>query len=288
MEEKGKFRFGLYEANLDSGELFKNGQKVRLQEQPFQVLVALLERPGEVVTRDDLRQKLWPSDTFVDFEHSLNTAINKVRDALSDTAANPRFVETLPRRGYRFIAPVQRDAVVSQAARAQSAASAVPSGDATSGVPAPVVQQSGSVKTCTADIPRASRPVSRVLFGLLQVMYLVFYALALWRLQEIVDRGTTELGISGGLMLTIVLVTGTVGIALRLYTVNATLFDYELLGRKFQRLFLLILPLDLIWSLAPFLLVHILGLGLAFAACAALVYSPFAQRVLALMAWPRE
>src|SRR5512144_933151 len=100
-------RFGVFEADLKSGELRKNGIKVKLQEQPFQVLAMLLERPGDVVTREDLRQRLWPSDTFVDFEHSLNTAINKVRDALGDTALNPRFVETLPRRGYRFVAPVQ-------------------------------------------------------------------------------------------------------------------------------------------------------------------------------------
>src|SRR4051812_14534807 len=101
------FRFGLYEADARSGELRKNGVKQKLQDQPFAVLVALLERPNEVVTREELRERLWPSDTFVDFDHSLNTAINKVRDVLGDTATNPRFLETLPKRGYRFIAPVQ-------------------------------------------------------------------------------------------------------------------------------------------------------------------------------------
>src|SRR5438067_1745285 len=78
-------------------------------EQPFQVLAALLESPGEVVTREQLRQKIWPADTFVDFDHSLNTAINKIREALGDTASNPRFVETLARRGYRFMAPVTHE-----------------------------------------------------------------------------------------------------------------------------------------------------------------------------------
>ena len=101
------YRFGIYEADARSGELRKNGVKLKLQEQPFQVLAMLLERPGEVVAREELRQRLWPADTFVDFDHSLNTAINKLRDALGDTAANPRFIETLARRGYRFIAPVQ-------------------------------------------------------------------------------------------------------------------------------------------------------------------------------------
>jgi DNA-binding winged helix-turn-helix (wHTH) protein/dipeptidyl aminopeptidase/acylaminoacyl peptidase len=99
-------RFGVYEANLRSGELRKQGIRVKLQEQPFQVLAMLLEKPGEIVTREEMRQRLWPQDTFVDFDHSLNKAINKVRDALCDSAENPRFVETLARRGYRFLAPV--------------------------------------------------------------------------------------------------------------------------------------------------------------------------------------
>jgi TolB-like protein/DNA-binding winged helix-turn-helix (wHTH) protein/Tfp pilus assembly protein PilF len=101
-----RLSFGHYEANLHSGELRKHGIRIRLQSQPFQLLAMLLERPGELVTRDEIRHKLWSADTFVDFDHSLGTAINKIREALSDSAAEPRFVETLPRRGYRFIAPV--------------------------------------------------------------------------------------------------------------------------------------------------------------------------------------
>ncbi|MEW5978625.1 MAG: winged helix-turn-helix domain-containing protein [Acidobacteriota bacterium] len=99
-------RFGVFELDLEAGYLRKNGQRVRLQEQPFQVLVMLLERPGQVVTREELQQRLWSADTFVDFDHGLNKAINKIRRALGDLADNPRFVETLARRGYRFIAPV--------------------------------------------------------------------------------------------------------------------------------------------------------------------------------------
>src|ERR1700751_401971 len=102
-------RFGVFELDLSAGELRKNGVKLRLQGQPLQVLTLLLERSGEVVTREELQQKLWPSDTFVDFDHSLNTAINKVREALGDSASSPRYVETLARRGYRFIAPVQSE-----------------------------------------------------------------------------------------------------------------------------------------------------------------------------------
>jgi len=101
-------RFGTFEVNLQTGELRKGGQKLRLQEQPFQVLTALLERPGEVITREELRSKLWPADTFVDFDHSLNAAIKRLRDALDDSADNPRYIETMARRGYRFVAPVER------------------------------------------------------------------------------------------------------------------------------------------------------------------------------------
>ncbi len=101
-----RLAFGAYEADLHSGELTKDGKRVRLQAQPFQMLVMLLERPGQLVTREEICQKLWSTDTFVDFDHSLGTAINKIREVLNDSVAEPRFVETIPRRGYRFIAPV--------------------------------------------------------------------------------------------------------------------------------------------------------------------------------------
>ena len=101
-----KVRTGLFEIDLASGELRKNGRRLPLQEQPFRVLAMLLERPGEIVTRQDLQARLWPADTYVGFDEGLNTAIRKLRTAFGDSAGNPRFVETLPRRGYRFIAPV--------------------------------------------------------------------------------------------------------------------------------------------------------------------------------------
>jgi TolB-like protein/DNA-binding winged helix-turn-helix (wHTH) protein/Tfp pilus assembly protein PilF len=99
-------RFGLYEADLAAGELRKNGVKIKLQERPFQILTMLLEAPGQLVTRETFEKRLWPADTFVDFDHSLNTSIKKLRDALCDDAENPRFIATVGRRGYRLIAPV--------------------------------------------------------------------------------------------------------------------------------------------------------------------------------------
>ncbi len=102
-------RFSTFELDRDSGELFKQGRKVKLQGQPFELLIALLERPGEVVTREELRQRVWPSDTAGDFDHGLNRAVNKVREGLGDSAETPRFIETLPRRGYRFIGSIQEE-----------------------------------------------------------------------------------------------------------------------------------------------------------------------------------
>ena len=99
-------RFGTFEVDLRAGELRKDGAKVRLTGQPFEVLTILLEHAGEVVTREELQQRLWP-DTFVDVEHNLNTAINRIREVLGDSAESPLFVQTLPRRGYRFIAPLE-------------------------------------------------------------------------------------------------------------------------------------------------------------------------------------
>ena len=111
MEEPSRhrrgYRFGLFEADLLAGSLSKNGLKVRLQEQPFRLLTLLLEKPGEVVTRDDIRERLWPEGTYVDFDRSLSTAASKLREALGDSASSPRFIETLPRRGYRFLASIE-------------------------------------------------------------------------------------------------------------------------------------------------------------------------------------
>ena len=104
--EARTLRFGVFELDLRAGELRRSGMKVKLQEQPFQVLAQLLEKPGDVVTREEMRDRLWRSDTFVDFDHSLNAAIKRLRDALGDSAENPTFVETVARRGYRFLAPV--------------------------------------------------------------------------------------------------------------------------------------------------------------------------------------
>jgi DNA-binding winged helix-turn-helix (wHTH) protein len=117
-------RFGAYEADLGTGELRRDGTRVTLQDKPFQILALLVQRPGDLVTREEVRAQLWPADTFVDFEHGLNTAVKKLRQALEDSADEPRYVETLPRRGYRFVAPVHWDGVLATPSAAPVAAAA--------------------------------------------------------------------------------------------------------------------------------------------------------------------
>src|ERR1700710_2094882 len=102
-----QYRFGVFEADTTVGELRRQGVRIKLNAQPFQVLTLLLDRPGELLTREEISRELWPDGTFVDYEHGVNSAVNRIREALGDTAGNPRFVETLARRGYRFVAPVE-------------------------------------------------------------------------------------------------------------------------------------------------------------------------------------
>jgi len=118
-------RFDIFEVDLPSSELRKAGHKIKLQEQPFRVLTMLLERPSEIVTREEIRQQLWPADTFVDFDHGLNSAVARLREALNDSADNPRFVETIPRQGYRFVCAVERDGT-GRASTAESPSTSVP------------------------------------------------------------------------------------------------------------------------------------------------------------------
>jgi cholera toxin transcriptional activator len=256
-------RFGVFELDLAAGELRKNGTKLRLQEQPFQVLALLLERAGDVVTREELRQKLWPADTFVDFDHGLNTAVNKLREVLGDSASSPRFIETLARRGYRFIAPAQNGGTTTQ--------------DAPSGLHPEL------------EIPIPRRGLTRGLFALAQVMYLIFYVVALSRLhaiQGIADSFLPEWGAT--VLAAVVMVTAGVGIPLRCYLLSAVGFDYQRLGEKFHQMFPFILALDELWAVAPFLLIQKIGLGTAFAASAGLLYVPFSERTLIRMAYLKQ
>jgi len=268
-------RFGIFELDLAAGELRKKGVKLRLQEQPLQVLAALLERAGEIVTREELQQRLWPSDTFVDFDHSLNTAINKVRETLGDLASSPRYVETVARKGYRFIAPVQQEILPEGATAVTDRAAAAPF-SAVSLHP-------------ELEVPVPHRGLTRGLFALIQMMYLIFYLAALLRLHAALEIGESFLPAWGATTLVAaVMVTAGVGIALRCYLISAVSFDYQRLGEKFRMIFPGLLALDQLWAVAPFLLIHKIGMGAAFAASAALLYVPFSERTLIRMAYCRS
>jgi DNA-binding winged helix-turn-helix (wHTH) protein len=276
-------RFGLFEVDLDGAELRKRGLRIKLQDQPFQILALLLERPGEIVSRDDLRAKLWPADTFVDFDHSLNTAILKIREALGDDAPNPRFVETVARRGYKFIAPVHADPPVEPPPP-----------------PEPVSQpekksegnESRAVQTppffhAELEVPVPRRGITRGLFALIQIMYLVFYVLALLHWQGVDRMASTIFADWGGdVIVLLVWLTALLGIPLRLYLISVVAFDHRRFGSNFQRLFVLLLPLDELWATSPFLIADKIGLGAAFAATAALLYVPFSERTLVRLAYP--
>lgn len=287
-------RFGVFELNFSTGELRKSGARLRLQGQPIQVLTLLLERAGDVVTREELRQKLWASDTFVDFDHSLNTAINKVREALGDSASSPRFVETLARRGYRFIAPVQTPAPAMVSSEPVSAVqSAQPStgpGDdgGTTPAPLPVPAPDRMRLHPELEVPIPRRGLTRGLFALIQIMYLCFYLAALFRLREVQRIADSFLPNWGAITLTVaVVVTAGVGIPFRCYLLSAVGFDYQRLEEKFRRMFPFILALDQLWAIAPFLLAEDIGFGAAFAASAGLLYLPFSERTLIRLAYVR-
>jgi cholera toxin transcriptional activator len=257
-------RFGAYEVDLRTGELRKNGLRLKLQEQSFQVLAMLLEQPGELVTREQMREKLWPADTFVDFDHGLNTAVNKLRDVLNDSAASPRYIETLPRRGYRFVYPVEKPDVPPAAAVTSAPTDATPA--------------------ATLEMPSRSRGLYRLLFLLLQGMYLAIYVAALGKFARAEEILVSWFGGLGNQAAILLLVTAVLGIAVRLFLLNAALFDSRNLGWLFLRLFWALFVLDVLWALSPFLLAHKIGVGLAFAAFATMVWLPFAQRTLVRMA----
>jgi len=284
-----RYRFGVFEADTATGELRRQGLRVKLHAQPFEMLCMLLERPGELLTREDICRELWPDGTFVDYEHGVNSAVNRIREALGDTAGNPRFVETMARRGYRFVAPVERigageDAdrrrieFPAPAAREQKEVSAETEAGAETGS----LSETGfRILATPEELPKASHRVVTTLFVLLQIMYLGFYVGALANLAEIeelfspLSRATD--------VFVLLIVTAAILIPVRLFVISATLFHAPGARGKFLKIWPFLLVFDELWALSPFLLLHHINFGLALACMTPLVYSPFAQRSLVLM-----
>jgi cholera toxin transcriptional activator len=275
-----KYKFDDFEADLRAAELRRGGARLKLQLQPFQVLLALLERPREVVTREELRQRLWPEDTFVDFDHGLNTAMVKLRDALGDSASNPKYVETIAKRGYRFLG--HAEVILDQAAATAAKAPAVPEVVSPS-VTTLTAQPASAQPEADSGLPRASRNTTRLLFALTQIMYLIFYLSALFSWENTYQASFTAWGRAGTVVFAVYLATALVGLAVRLYLISATAMDYHLLGNKYRILTPALFVLDMIWALSPLLIADRIGLGFALGASATLIYMPFAQRTLMKM-----
>jgi DNA-binding winged helix-turn-helix (wHTH) protein len=274
---KRRYRFGVFEADAATGELRRKGIRVRLSAQPFEALVLLLERAGELVTREEMCSALWPEGTFVDFDHGVNSAMNRIREALGDTAANPRFLETLARRGYRFVAPVE---VVGAEQTPIEEKTAESDGNA----PDLFVEDLPLRERILArpeELPQTPHRVVLTLFVLLQAMYLAFYVSALANLDEIRELldplpRSTEVFV-------LLIFSAAVLIPVRAFTLLSVLFRAPGGREKLLKLWRFLLLADEVWALAPFLLLHHMNAGLALACATLLVYSPFAQRSLVLM-----
>jgi DNA-binding winged helix-turn-helix (wHTH) protein len=277
-----RYRFGVFEADPATGELRRQGVRIKLNAQPFQVLCLLLARPGELLTREEISRELWPNGTFVDYEHGVNAAINRIREALGDSAANPRFVETLARRGYRFVALVEP--VPSQAEQAGLSGSPVVAELPVEGradqalVEAPPVSH---ILASPEDLPKTSHSTVRTLFLLLQLMYVGFYVGALANLAEIEDLFSPLPYATQTFV--VLIVTAGILIPVRAFLVCAVLFKAPRAREKLLKLWPGLMVVDVLWSLSPFLLLHHINYGLALACTTLLVYSPFAQRALVLM-----
>jgi cholera toxin transcriptional activator len=222
----------------------------------------------------------------VDFDHSLNTAVNKLRETLGDSASSPRYIETLARRGYRFIAPVQANVETGHVGT--GAFASLPRAESRGPAERSEAAGQSSPEALHPDleVPIPRRGLTRGLFALAQLMYLIFYLVALLRIHAVFAVADSFLPGWGAAVLTAaVMVTAGVGIPLRCYLLSAVGFDYQRLGEKFQRMFPFILALDQLWAVAPFLLMQKIGLGAAFAASAALLYVPFSERTLIRMAY---
>jgi cholera toxin transcriptional activator len=281
-----RYRFGVFEADASTGELRRQGMRVKINAQPFQLLCMLLEHPGELVTREEIARTLWPDGMFVDFEHGVNSAVNRIREALGDTASSPRFVETLARRGYRFVAPVERaadqadgKAVLSEQPAAQ-ANEIAPRADAELDSD-PDSASRGGILATPQELPKVSHPVVQTLFVLFEAMYLGFYIGALANLAEIEDLLSPLWHPT--IIFNVLIVTAATLIPVRAFVLTAAVFRAPAFTQKFLKLWPFLLLCDELWSLAPFLLLHHINFGLALACTTLLVYSPFAQRSLVLM-----
>ena len=263
--EPTHLRFTGFELDVRSYELRKDGRKIHLQDQPAKLLAILVSRSGELVTRGEIQKALW-ADNIVEFEHGINTAIKKIREALEDSREELRLIETLPKKGYRFLAPVER------ACETPVETAAVPD------IPKPPTEEVFAIPL--------RKNVARSLFVFIQVGYLAMYVVALYKM-DVLQYAVEAAGFPGA-WVTLPLVYMMCGIAVRIYLMSAVGWNHPDAGRKYHKIFLLLLVFDAIWAASPLLATEGLGSlrGLALAGVAGLAYLPFAQRTLVRCLYP--
>jgi len=251
LQQDRRVRFDTFEFDLSTGELLQNGRRIRLQGQPARLLGLLASRPGELVTRAEIQKALWPDGQFVEFEHAINTAMKKVREALEDDHEAPRFIETLPKLGYRFTAPV-----------------------APASAPAP------TPASAEDDFSIPHPRLTRFLFLFIQAGYLAMYCAALYYMPALESALVAVGFVPVTVTFPAVLVIAMCGIAVRLYLVTAVGWRHPAARGNFERLFPFMVILDGLWAACPLLAVDGVGAGVALAGVAGLAYLPFAQRTL--------
>ena len=321
-EQTVRLRFEGFEIDLRTRELRKEGRVVKLQDQPLRLLTLLAKQAGKLVTRAEIEKELWGEDTVVEFEHSINTAMRKIREALEDDLERPRFVETLPRKGYRFVAPVESVGAAGEILGSQSEARS-PAGSLRDKIPlrgqpienaapelaldpqSPPKSEPKSVSNRVPVAPSAASPEvspagsavepieefalprgrARYLFLLIQSGFLAMYCAALYKAEAIEGVLARFFPVSASVAPPIILVSSMCGIAVRLYLLAAVGLDHPAAGIRFRRLFPMLFVLDALWSASPLLLASKIGYGLALGSVAALAYLPFAQRTLMLSAY---
>lgn len=298
-------RFAEFELDLRTRELRRQSQLIKMQDLPVRLLILLATRPGELVTREEIEQELWGDDHFVDFDHGINTAMRKVREALGESTEEPRFIETLPRKGYRFLAAVERGGVVSAAPvsavdRPDDPAVA-PSDPPPVALPTPVEAAFMSSPPIPDDIPSPREPVatgdddftlptgpSRQLFLIAQAGYLVMYCATLFKLEPAGRVLHRFFSISPEASLPVLIALSLCGIAVRLFLLTSVGLRHPSAGVKYRKLFPVVLLLDIVWAASPLLLVEKIGVGLAMAGMAGLAYLPFSQRILMNSIYPAK
>lgn len=308
-ERQGRIRFESFDLDLRTRELRKDGRLIKLQDQPGRLLALLACRAGELVTREEIEKALWSKDEFVEFEHAVNTAMRKIRVALGDDLERPRFIETLPRKGYRFIAeveslpagqpcdqaperprPAAREAGDGRASRSgmegqRSANDALAENAEPAEGASEAAASLGSGLNGTAEAASQAdfslpRPLARLLFLTVQGGYLAMYCAALYREESLKAVLGQAFSVRTAMVAPLILIVAMCGIAVRLYLVSSVGLNHPAAGAKFRRLFPALFVLDTLWAVAPLLLVRQIGYGLALGAIAPLAYLPFCQRTL--------